>query len=186
MNARDKRGRGWPSSTEGDARPPLTPTCPQRAVNFPFVRVAACPCLRPRSPAYRRAPTVPQATAASLGSRKPPRAGAPPRSAAGGGRGRRPTRRPSVKRTTARGSAPTPARNVPARERASTPAAHAAATWQAPRIVKPRRNRGSAAPGSGGGFVRAVRLVRDEVPSFEVYPFSIPAIRALDELALNP
>ena len=40
---------------------------------------------------------------------------------------------------------------------------------------------------SGGhGFLRAVRLVRDEVPSFDRYPFSIPAVRALDELVLDP
>jgi len=36
------------------------------------------------------------------------------------------------------------------------------------------------------GFLRAIRLLRDQVPSFERYPFSIPAVRALDELALDP
>src|SRR5882724_10652848 len=36
------------------------------------------------------------------------------------------------------------------------------------------------------GFLRAIRLVRDEVPGFDAYPFSIPAIRSLDELALDP
>ena len=34
----------------------------------------------------------------------------------------------------------------------------------------------------GHGYVRAVRLVRDSVPSFDDYPFSIPAVRALDEI----
>jgi predicted ATPase len=36
------------------------------------------------------------------------------------------------------------------------------------------------------GFLRAIRLLRDEVPTFERYPFSIPAVRGLDELALDP
>jgi predicted ATPase len=36
------------------------------------------------------------------------------------------------------------------------------------------------------GYLRAVRLVRDEVPSFDEYPFSIPALRGLEELALDP
>src|SRR5438876_8553706 len=34
-------------------------------------------------------------------------------------------------------------------------------------------------------FVRALVLKQDEVESFDVYPFSIPAIRRLDELALD-
>lgn len=38
---------------------------------------------------------------------------------------------------------------------------------------------------SHGGFLRAVVLVRDKVPSFDRYPFSIPALRALDELQLH-
>ncbi len=36
------------------------------------------------------------------------------------------------------------------------------------------------------GLVRAVRLERDRVPDFTRYPFSIPAIRQLDELELDP
>ena len=36
------------------------------------------------------------------------------------------------------------------------------------------------------GFLRAVRLLRDEVPGFDAYPFSIPAVRELDELELDP
>jgi predicted ATPase len=36
------------------------------------------------------------------------------------------------------------------------------------------------------GYLRGVRLVRDQVPAFDTYPFSIPAIRDLDELALDP
>src|SRR5438552_2095233 len=35
------------------------------------------------------------------------------------------------------------------------------------------------------GYLRAVRLVRDSVRDFKVYPFSIPAIQALDELELD-
>src|SRR5438552_5081312 len=34
-------------------------------------------------------------------------------------------------------------------------------------------------------FVRALVLKRDEIESFDVYPFSIPAIRQLDELRLD-
>jgi predicted ATPase len=36
------------------------------------------------------------------------------------------------------------------------------------------------------GLVRAIRLERDRVPSFDVYPFAIPAIAALGELELDP
>jgi len=35
------------------------------------------------------------------------------------------------------------------------------------------------------GYLRAVRLVRDSVPDFNVYPFSIPSIQSLDELELD-
>jgi predicted ATPase len=35
-------------------------------------------------------------------------------------------------------------------------------------------------------FVRSVVLKRDEVADFDVYPFSIPAVRQLGELALDP
>jgi predicted ATPase len=35
------------------------------------------------------------------------------------------------------------------------------------------------------GYLRAVRLVRDRVPDFKVYPFSIPSIQSLDELELD-
>jgi predicted ATPase len=37
-----------------------------------------------------------------------------------------------------------------------------------------------------GGFVRSVRVVRDEACDADSYPFSIPAIRALEELELDP
>jgi predicted ATPase len=40
--------------------------------------------------------------------------------------------------------------------------------------------------GPGGGFIRAVGLRRDEIPSFAEYPFSIPAIATLDVLPLHP
>ncbi|MDQ3300038.1 MAG: AAA family ATPase [Myxococcota bacterium] len=36
------------------------------------------------------------------------------------------------------------------------------------------------------GFVQSVELVRDNIPSFDAYPFSVPAIRGLDKLALDP
>ena len=35
-------------------------------------------------------------------------------------------------------------------------------------------------------FVRSVTLLRDRVPSFDRYPFSIPAVRALETLHLHP
>ena len=35
-------------------------------------------------------------------------------------------------------------------------------------------------------FIRAIQLRRDKVPSSACYPFSIPAVRHLDELALHP
>ena len=36
------------------------------------------------------------------------------------------------------------------------------------------------------GFLRGLRLERDRVPSFDQYPFAIPAIRDLEELDLDP
>ncbi len=36
------------------------------------------------------------------------------------------------------------------------------------------------------GYLRSIALRRDAVPSFDRYPFSIPAIASLDELALHP
>jgi predicted ATPase len=41
-------------------------------------------------------------------------------------------------------------------------------------------------PSRGKGFVRAIRLVRDEVSDLGRYPFSIPAVAALNELPLDP
>lgn len=35
-------------------------------------------------------------------------------------------------------------------------------------------------------FIVEVRLRRDDVPSFDDYPFSLPAVRTLDELPLHP
>ncbi len=44
--------------------------------------------------------------------------------------------------------------------------------------------------GRGGdvrsAYLRSVRLLRDGVESFEVYPFSIPAVRELEELTFDP
>lgn len=37
-----------------------------------------------------------------------------------------------------------------------------------------------------GGFLQEIRLKREEVPDFRAYPFSIPAIRKLDTLKLDP
>jgi predicted ATPase len=37
-----------------------------------------------------------------------------------------------------------------------------------------------------GGYIRSVALLRERVPSFDEYPFSIPAIRELHELSLHP
>ena len=34
---------------------------------------------------------------------------------------------------------------------------------------------------ASGGYLRGVRLERASVPTFDEYPFSIPAIRSLDE-----
>lgn len=39
---------------------------------------------------------------------------------------------------------------------------------------------------TGGGFLPAFRLRREEVPNFGQYPFNIPAIRSLDRLELHP
>lgn len=36
------------------------------------------------------------------------------------------------------------------------------------------------------GFIRSVTLLRDRVPGFDAYPFSIPAVRHLETLALDP
>jgi predicted ATPase len=35
-------------------------------------------------------------------------------------------------------------------------------------------------------FIRSIELLRDQVKDFDRYPFSIPAVRALDTLDLNP
>ncbi len=35
-------------------------------------------------------------------------------------------------------------------------------------------------------FVRSIRLAREEVPTFDEYPFSLPAVRELFELAFHP
>jgi predicted ATPase len=49
-----------------------------------------------------------------------------------------------------------------------------------------RRSSRKGLPNDGRGFVRSVRLDREAVPSFEHYPFSIPAIRDLEQLDLDP
>lgn len=35
-------------------------------------------------------------------------------------------------------------------------------------------------------YIRDVRLLRDKVPSFDEYPFSLPAVRGLDHINLHP
>jgi len=40
--------------------------------------------------------------------------------------------------------------------------------------------------GNFDAFIRAIALKRDQVPSFREYPFNIPVVRHLEELALDP
>jgi predicted ATPase len=47
-----------------------------------------------------------------------------------------------------------------------------------------RRKRQATA--AEGPLIRAIALKRSDVPDFERYPFSIPAVRQLDELTLDP
>jgi len=42
-----------------------------------------------------------------------------------------------------------------------------------------RHRKARAASSSAGGFIRSVALLRDRVPSFDAYPYSIPAVRHL-------
>jgi predicted ATPase len=39
---------------------------------------------------------------------------------------------------------------------------------------------------AGGNFLRAIRLRREEVASFDAYPFNIPAVHSLERLELHP
>jgi predicted ATPase len=45
---------------------------------------------------------------------------------------------------------------------------------------------GEPEPVRGGAFVKALRLKREEVPSFRRYPFSMPAVRKLSRLEFHP
>jgi predicted ATPase len=47
------------------------------------------------------------------------------------------------------------------------------------------RNGRRRARESSNLFVRSIQLDRDDVPSFDLYPFSVPAIRQLKEIDLN-
>lgn len=38
---------------------------------------------------------------------------------------------------------------------------------------------------AAGGFVRSVVLLRDRVPSFDIYPYCLPAVRSLETLPLH-
>jgi predicted ATPase len=49
-----------------------------------------------------------------------------------------------------------------------------------------RKRRTTSAEQLHSGYVRSVRLERDRIESFDSYPFCIPAVRELDELALDP
>jgi len=48
------------------------------------------------------------------------------------------------------------------------------------------RRRGSLTRGANGAFVRSVVVKRHDVDDFGVYPFSIPAVRDLHELIIDP
>ncbi|MDQ6945023.1 MAG: AAA family ATPase [Actinomycetota bacterium] len=50
----------------------------------------------------------------------------------------------------------------------------------------PKRARGKGANRIEGGYLRSITLLRDQVPSFDSYPFSIPAVRGLNTLPLHP
>ncbi len=50
----------------------------------------------------------------------------------------------------------------------------------------PKRARGKGANRIDGGYLRSITLLRDQVPSFDSYPFSIPAMRGLSTLPLHP
>lgn len=52
--------------------------------------------------------------------------------------------------------------------------------------MRTKRNDNEERPLEAGGFIRAVSLLREQVPSFSKYPFSIPAVRALETLELHP
>ena len=43
-----------------------------------------------------------------------------------------------------------------------------------------------SAPATREGFIRSLTLMRERVPSFDAYPFAIPAVRALTTLQLHP
>jgi len=48
------------------------------------------------------------------------------------------------------------------------------------------RSRGEKLDPSADGYIRSITLLRDQVRSFETYPFSIPAVRGLNTLLLHP
>ena len=50
----------------------------------------------------------------------------------------------------------------------------------------PRRSSSQLSSADSHGFLREVRLERDRIDDFSRYPFSIPAVRALETLALDP
>jgi len=50
----------------------------------------------------------------------------------------------------------------------------------------PRQRHGQRADVISSQYPIEVKLLRDEVPSFDAYPFSLPAIRNLESLPLHP
>jgi predicted ATPase len=53
-------------------------------------------------------------------------------------------------------------------------------------VAQSRRRQTKADDLASAGFIRTVVLLRDRVPSFDVYPYCLPAIRSLESLALHP
>lgn len=49
-----------------------------------------------------------------------------------------------------------------------------------------RINRMNRFPSTATGYLRSLQLLRDEVPSFEQFPYHLPALRELDTLELHP
>ena len=49
-----------------------------------------------------------------------------------------------------------------------------------------RRSARTSPNDAGEAFLRVIRLRRERVPSFDVYPFVLPVVRALDTLAFHP
>jgi predicted ATPase len=53
-------------------------------------------------------------------------------------------------------------------------------------VAQSRRRAPKVDDSASEGFIRSVVLLRDRVPSFDVYPYCLPAVRALDSLTIHP